>query len=155
MELKELIKEYENFEKKYKLPKFDRLNEDFEIGKIDHNNGLIVKTIRKVMMEKVINSLSFIEMLLNPVNAPKMYMQFIRAIDIKDKKNLDKIYNTLIVLSMASLEREMNYDEKAEASLIIDVEKRWNEVKPNFRELFAKMKNPVQVQVKKERSYFG
>lgn len=155
MEVVELKKKYESFSKKYSLPAFDKVNQDFEIGKIDHDTGLILKTVRKVMMEKVVNSLGLVEMLLNPVNAPRMYMPFIRSITTDDKKNIDALYASLTVLSMKTIEREMIYDEKAEAELIKDIVKRWDENRPRFIALFDKMKNPPKVNSKKERSYFG
>ena len=70
MGLKELKKKYADLSKKYKLPNFVNLNEDFEVEKIERDTDLLLKAIRKVMMEKIVNSMSFLEMLLNPVNSP-------------------------------------------------------------------------------------
>ena len=63
-DLKDFRKMYEGFEKKYDLPKFTELNGDFEIDKIDKESQYFLRVIRKVMMEKVVNSLNFLEMLI-------------------------------------------------------------------------------------------
>lgn len=155
MKLKELKENYEKLVKKYGLPDFDELNKNFEIGKINRDNGVLLRTIRKIIMEKVLNSLGFIEMLLNPVNAPRMYQPFIRTMDVEDKKGIDKIYLSLSDLSMGSLECEIDYNEKNEAELIKKTLATWNEVKPEFRKIFAKIRKPNSTSAKKEKSYWG
>ena len=72
MELKDLKKEYSDLAEKYKLPSFKELNENFEIEKIDKDTEILLRDVRKVMMEKIVNSLGFLEMFLNPMNAPRM-----------------------------------------------------------------------------------
>ena len=76
MELKELKNDFISVSKGYKLPSFEKLNEDFEVDKIDRKTDCLLRLIRKVMMEKVMNSLSFLDLLLNPVNAPRIYLSF-------------------------------------------------------------------------------
>jgi hypothetical protein len=155
MKIKELKENYEKLAKKYSLPDFDDLNNNFEIGKINRDNGVLLRTIRKIIMEKVVSSLGFVEMLLNPVNAPRMYQPFIRTMDIEDKKGIDKIYLSLSDLSMGSLECEIDYNEKSEAELIKKIFAAWNEIKPEFRNIFAKIRKPNSVSAKKDKSYWG
>ncbi|MBU0761220.1 MAG: hypothetical protein KJ600_02930 [Nanoarchaeota archaeon] len=155
MEFDELKDEYVKFVEKYNLPSFQELDEDFEVGKIDRESDTLLRAIRKVMMEKIVNSLGFMEMLLNPMNAPRMYLSYIRAMGDGDKKIINKIYVEFSELSVLSLEREIDYDEKAEAELIKKVFEVWGELKPDFRKMFANMKKPNNDLAKKERSYFG
>ena len=155
MELKDLKKGYDSLAGKYKLPSFEELNEGFEIEKIERESDALLRTIRKVMMEKVVNSLGFIEMLLNPMNAPRMYHAYIKSIGTEDKKIIEKIYGVLAEISVESLEREIEYDEKEEAELIKKTFKIWNEMKPEFAQLVSKIKKPDSSSLKKERSYFG
>ena len=89
MDLKELKKHYEILSKKYKLPSFKELNEDFDIEKIDKESDILLKVVRKVMMEKIVNSLGFIEMLLNPMNSPRMYHAYLNSMSVEDKKAID------------------------------------------------------------------
>ena len=155
MEIEELRKEYLSLEKKYKLPSFQELNENFEIGKVDRDVGALLRAIRKAMMEKIVNSMSFVEMLLNPMHAPRMYHLYIRTMSAEDKKSIDKIYDEFSNISMLSLEREIDYSEKEEAELIKKVFAVWSNLKSEFRKILVNMKKPTDNSVKKERSYFG
>ena len=155
MEVKELKSAYDSLEKKHKLPSFVELNENFEIEKIDRESDTMLRTIRKIMMEKIVNSLSFLEMVLNPVNAPRMYFPFIKSMTTKDRELLEKLYWHFSELSASSLSREIHHDEKKEAELIKKTNSTWNELKEDFSVLLEKIQRPQQNDAKKEKSYFG
>ena len=154
-DINKLKKEYEKYENKYSLPSFEKLNEDFEIGKIDKDVGAFLRSVRKTMMEKIINSLGFVEMFLNPMNVPRIYLPYLKTMDMEDKKIIEKLYNVLSELSLLSLEREIRYSEKGEAELIKKVFNSWNELKNDIDNIIKNIKNPKIDYGKKERSYFG
>lgn len=154
-EIKDLEKDYEVFEKKYKLPSFKELNENFEIEKIDRESKTLLRTIRKVIIEKLVNSLGFVELLLNPVNAPRMYYAYLKTLTQDDKKEIEKIYSVLSDVVLSAIELEIDYDEKAEAEMIKRIHSDWDSVKPAFRKILGNMKKPEAGESKKERSYFG
>jgi hypothetical protein len=155
MELKDFKKEYEKFAKKYEVPSFKDLNKDFEIDKLDKDNDYLLRAIRKIMMEKVVNSMSFLEMLLNPMNTPRMYLAYIRTMSDDDRDRINRVYGVLADLSLMSLNLEIDSNEKAEAELISLVFKNWNGFKKDFMVLLGNMKSLKGVVNKKERSYFG
>lgn len=155
MELKNLRKEYEGLAKKHKLPGFKEVNENFEIDKIDKNTDCTLRLVRKVMMEKIVNSLSFLELLLNPVNAPRIYMAYIRTMSADDRKIIDELYSALGKLSLLSLDLEIDYSEKKEAEIISNIFKTWDSLKPKFRKILANIKSPNGNFVRKEKSYLG
>lgn len=156
MELEELKKEYSVLSKKYKLPEFKKVNEDFEIDKIERKSDCLLRTIRKAMMDKIINSIGFFDMLLNPGNAPRMYLNFIKNMTQEDKDNIDIIYTKLSELSLISLELEIEYDEKGEIDLINKTFQEWAKIKPEFSKILAKIRKPSEIEsIKKEKSYFG
>ena len=157
MKLEDMKKEYEKLSKKYNLPKFNELNSDFEIEKFDKDSDSLLKAIRKLMMEKIVNSMTFLEMLINPVNAPRMYMPYLRTMSTEDRKIIDDIYSTLADLSILSLDLEIDSSEKSEGDLIKKVSDKWVFAKPGFRKILGNMKKPSNVSNdnKKERSYFG
>ena len=154
VELKELKKEYSLLEKKYKIPGFREINEDFEIDKIDKESDCLLRAIRKIMMEKIVNSMGFVEMLLNPVNAPRIYMAYLRSFNVQDRQLLEKIYGSLADLSLASLELEVEYSEKREAELIRLIHNTWNKIRPDFKTVLSNIKKPNNA-VKRDKSYFG
>jgi hypothetical protein len=155
MELKEFKKIYSELEKKYRLPAFNKINEDFDIEKIDRDSEIVTRNIRKVMMEKIINSLTFLEMLLNPVNSPRMYLSYIKNMSLEDKNVIEEIYSDLSTLSVEVLDLEIDSAEKIEASMVIKIFDVWQLQKPRFRRIFTNMKKPNNISTKKEKTYFG
>ncbi len=156
MELDVLKKEYEKLVKKYNLPNFKDIDLDFEIDKFDKDTDFLLRAIRKIVMEKVVNSMTFLEMLINPVNAPRMYLVYIRSMSVEDKKIIDDIYSALADLSVLSLDLEIDSNEKSEAELIKKVYEKWVSMKPGFRKILSNMKSPKEIpNNKKDRSYFG
>ncbi len=153
-ELKDLKEEYRKFEKKYGLPEFEKINHDFDIEKIDKESEIFLKHIRKVMMEKVVNVLGFLEMLLNPMNAPRMYMVYVNSVSDEDRKKISEIYNKLSELVLISLESEIEYREKNESEVINKIFSVWNSVRNDLKGILDDMKKP-SVNVRKEKNYFG
>ncbi len=156
MTLEALKKEYEKFAKKYNLPSFRDLNLDFEIDKFDKETDFLLRAIRKLMMEKIVNSMTFLEMLVNPINAPRMYLPYIRSMSVEDKKMIDDAYSNLADLSILSLDLEIDSNEKTETDLIRKIYDKWKELKPGFIKILQNMKHPKNLNNnRKERSYFG
>ena len=155
MELPELKKQYNTLESKYKLPSFKSLNEDFEIDKIDKESDCLLRIVRKVIMEKLVNTMQFLDGLLNPVNTPRIYIAYIKSMSIEDKESIDKIYDKIATVSLNSLSLEIGYDEKKEAELIKEIYKIWEEIKPNLSKIIENIKNPTKTNPKKEKSYYS
>lgn len=148
-------KEYGKLIKKYGLPKFSKLNENFEIEKIDKESEILLRNVRKVMMEKIVNSLGFLEMFLNPVNVPRMYLAYMKSMGVEEGKCVEIIYGKFADLNVLALEGEIIYDEKKEAEIVKKIFEVWVSVKPEFMKLFEGMKKPNNSVDKRERSYFG
>ena len=153
-QVKELKEDYNVFAGEHGLPGFDELNVIFEIEKINRKSEILLKLVRKVMMEKIMNALSFLEMLLNPVNAPRMYMAYVKMMSVEDKKILDVLYGSFSELSLESIGIEFKGSEKEEAELVKRIYKIWKENEGNFGKIIDKVKVPSE-EVKKERGYFG
>ena len=155
MELKELKGKYGEYEKKYGLPSFAKLNEQFEIEKIEKESDIFLRVVRKTMMDKIVNSLSFLDMLLNPINAPRVYLNYIKSMNGKDKELLDNVYGIFSELSLACLPLELEYGEKNEAEMINRIYQQWEKIRPDFLEVLNRVHKPEKGEARKERSYFG
>ncbi|HLC31150.1 MAG TPA: hypothetical protein VJK51_00630 [Candidatus Nanoarchaeia archaeon] len=155
MVLSDFSKTYDVLRKKYGLPELQRLNEEFEIEKIDRDSEILLRVIRKVMMEKIMNSMGFLELLLTPVNAPRLYFNYIRSMTTEDKKHIEDLYEKLSQLSLSSLSLEIQYSEKEEAVMIQSIVSLWQSLKKSFSLLIAKVQKPHVSNGSKERSYFG
>ena len=154
-ELKDLKSAYLVYEKKYKLPSFKKVNGYFEIDKIDKEGDAFLRIVRKVGMEKIVNSLSFLDMLINPVNAPPIYHSYIKGMSVDDRKTIDEIYKVLGTLSIESIGMELDYNEKEEAEFIIKLTKSWEDLKSKFKIIMDNMKKPNSLGERREKAYFG
>ena len=156
MELDKLKKEYDKLEKRYKLPSFKELNEDFEIEKIDRESDTLLRSVRKVMMDKIIKYLQFVEMLVNPAQAPATFSVFVKQITESDRKNLEKLYESFITLELESLRLEIDYSENEEAKSIKEILSSWNKTKKHMHSVLDMMeRNWKRSSVKNERGYLG
>ena len=155
LSLKDLKQQYSSIAKKYSMPEFELINQDFEIDKIDSETDCLLRIIRKVIMEKIVNSISFLEMMINPVNTPRIYFPFIKSMSVEDKNLIEKIYDVLAELSLSSLALEINYSEEKEAKMIKTIHKEWNNLKPNFSKIVTRAKMPSVSAERKDKSYFG
>ncbi|MBM3232769.1 hypothetical protein FJZ18_01220 [Candidatus Pacearchaeota archaeon] len=155
MDIEKLKNEYAVLEKKYKLSTFSELNSSFDIEKIDDDTELLAKNIRKIMMDKILNSVSWLDMLINQMNAPRIYQPYFRTMSMKDKENLIKIYDQLGALSLTSLSLEIDSNEKKECDAIKEIYSVWKSVKPSLIQVIDTIRIPPSTSTKKERNYFG
>ena len=94
--LEDLKKEYNELQKKYRLPIFDELNNDFQIEKISENEtDFLLKEIRKLIAERFFNYLRFVESLLNPINVPMFVFSIVKTFSEKEKEKLTDVYKKL------------------------------------------------------------
>lgn len=157
MTLEQLKARYETLAKKHSLPLFKELNEQFEIERIEHETDMLLRVVRKLAMDKVVEVLRFVEALLNPTNSAPSFMMFARAITAEQRKKLESLYEPLMKLELTSLDCELFYREETEAALIRDVHKQWNGISETVRSVTSSLQATFDKKSseKKERNYFG
>jgi len=155
--LDELKKDYSKLRDKYKLPGFKELNEEFDIEKVSQNEtDCLLREIRKAVMDKVIAYLRFIEMLLNPSNAPMFFFALVKGLTAGDKRLLGKVYDKLGSLEIEVIGLDCHYSEKDEADFLNHLYADWNVVKEDMMKLVETLKrNWNQKSGKNHRDYFG
>ena len=152
-----LKKDYEKFYKKYKLPKFSELNQEFEIEKLqEKETDFLLREIRRVISDKVAAFLRFFELFLNPQAAPIFILAMLKSLTPRDKEIIEKIYHELVSFELTSLTLDIIYNEKKEADFIKDIYKRWQKLKIELQE-FSKIMEKIKSKEKekKRKTYFG
>ena len=91
----DIIEGYDNLSRKYKIPKFDALNEDFEIEFIK-KKPFLLRQVRRKMNEKVVFFCRIIESLLYPNPQNIINAVEINSFSSEDKSRLEKIYRELM-----------------------------------------------------------
>ncbi|MFH1249155.1 MAG: hypothetical protein V1660_03315 [archaeon] len=155
--LENFKKDYEKLQKKYSLPVFKQLNEDFEIERIaDHESDMLLREIRKAITEKAVAFLRFVELLLNPTNAPFFMFAIIKNLTPADKKHIEGLYQNLCEFEIKAIALDMEYAEKNEAEFIKYAAKKWSSMHADMRELGNLIETAWHASSeKKERNYFG
>src|SRR3990167_621299 len=154
-ELEIIREEYEKLAKKYSLPSFKELDEDFEISKAEFSGTTILRDMRKLIIAKFASMMNFAELLLNPSNGSMFHMFLTRGISSEDKEILSKIFGEIGEIEIDSFALELNYGEKNEAEFIKKSFSQWQEMKPEFEQIFNSLKiNWKKSSIKKEKSYF-
>ena len=155
--LEKLKKDYEKLQKKYKLPSFQQLNEEFEIERIaEHETDILLREIRKAITEKAVAFLRFLELMINPTAAPFFLLSVIKHLGASDKKIVEEIYRKVCEFEIKAIALDMKYNENAEAEFIRDSAKKWQAMHPDFQEMSRAIDRAWNASFeKKERSYFG
>ncbi len=155
--LENLKKDYLVLQKRYKLPSFQEINEEFDIEKVAENETeCLLREIRKSVMEKIIAYLRFIEMLLNPSNAPLFFFALVKGLTSQDKRILEKLYDKLGSLEIEVIELDCNYSEKDEADFIKKLFTEWKSVKDDMLKLVEVLRrNWNQKSGKNDKGYLG
>ena len=152
-----LKREYETLRKKYILPDFKSLNEDFQIEKIaESETEMLIREIRKFMADKMLNYLRFLENLLNPVNSPMSIFSIVKLLNNEEKKEISEIYKKLLEKEIQIIELDLSFDEKKEAEFIKNSCEFWQTIKKDLlkviREINKKWDDKFEAN---DKGYFG
>jgi len=155
--LDNLKKEYGEIQKKHKLPGFTELNIDFDIDKLSEKESeLLIREVRRAMVDRVLTYLRFVETLINPVSAPMFFMILTKHLDSKDKDILKSLYDELGKLEIEALGIDNDYNEKREAEFIKVLFKKWKLIKKNMAEISENLKSYWDKAVeKRDKGYLG
>ena len=146
----------EEYEKlKYKLPKFDGLDEEFEISSIKHKEFLL-RGIRRKMNEKVIFFCRIIESLLYPTTNHIINMNEIKEFNEEDKKDIEDLYKKLMIFERDSLITDVEPDEKKDVDYINKLFDEWGSLKRDILKITKKMRESwlKEERIRKD-NYFG
>lgn len=155
-DIESLKANYDLLKKKYSLPEFKFLNENFEIENIDPESEIILKAIRKHVTEKVFYVLRSLETFMNPSNAPMFIFDIIKMLSESEKELIKNLYNRIVVYEVEAFGLEAEYDEKNEAEFIKRVSLDWKDISLDLKKIYSAMKISDTREAKKsEKSYFG
>lgn len=155
--LDELKREYMLLEKKYNLPNFQFLNEEFDIEKLqERKTELLLKGIRGIILEKATAYLKFVEMFMNPSNAPMFFLSLMKNMSNDSRKIVDELYLSLGKFEIKSISLDNNYNEEKEAKFIKDFLKDWEKIKDNFNIIIEDLESSWEKKAeKKDKGYLG
>jgi len=156
-DLTELKEKYEVLRKKFNLPDFNSLNKVFDIEEIDSESDLLVRKIRRFLSEKLAGYMRFIEVLLNPSNAPIYFFKLIKKLDEIDRETLSVMYDKLGKIEIETISLDLNYNEEKEGEFIKKLYRLYeDDVRLKLLEILGKLGNGDNNKKKDNSgSYFG
>jgi len=157
MGLEQLKIDYEKFRKKYNLPGFKEMNEDFYIEKIAENETeMLLREVRRMVGDRLSNVVRAVESMINPVNAPMFIFSIIKLMGPEEKKQLSEIYKKLVKNEIKFIERDLEFNEALEVKFIKESYDLWQEIKKPLASIFEKIeKNWDTKPEENSRGYFG
>ena len=155
--LDELKEKYEIFRGKHALPSFYELNKIFDIEELDSETDFLLRKIRRFMSEKLAGYMRFIEILLNPSNAPIYFFKLIKKLDDSDREALNIMYETLGKVEIETISLDLNYNEEKEVEFIKKLYNMFNsEIREKLLNILVKLGNGEDNKKKEVNgSYFG
>ena len=153
--MKNIEKQYDKF-KKYGLPSFKDLNNEFEISSIENENFLLREIINKIVDRTDFFSRLF-EDLLQPDPSLLRSMQEAKIFNEEERKVIYDLYKKLMVINRKSVEISLNRDEKEEANFIKKSFDEWKELKTSTSQIVDKIKDSWKKETysKEKLSYLG
>lgn len=142
---------------KYKLPRYDDLDKEFEISTANiKDKNFLLRNIRRRLNDKVIFYCRIIEGLLYPNPNNLIGMLEVRSFNDAEKEKISKIYKKLMQFERQSLMIDIDPDEKRDLDFINDLFKEWGKFKEELISITKKMKESWHLEEKEEKdNYFG
>ncbi|MEK6856918.1 MAG: hypothetical protein AABX49_02800 [Nanoarchaeota archaeon] len=148
MEQKGLKEEYEKISKKYFLPKFEDLDEEFEIRSIEINKfGILIKAILRVITNKLNIFMNYLEPVINAPPQSLHALIEIRGISEEERSKMFEFYKEISALLHENLATEL----MSEKDIAIQINKIWK-LWPKIKKEELKNLNIITLAWKKEEA---
>jgi len=155
-EVFDIREKYGKLKSKHNLPDFEKLNDDFDIAKIDCDSLTLLRDVRKAMILKFSSVMQFVELLINPTNGSMFNMFLVKGINGEEKEILKELFGKLGEIEIDSFGLDVNYNKRKEADFVKEKFKVWQNLKPEIKKVMDVLKiNWSKSSGKKQRSYFG
>jgi hypothetical protein len=152
----EIEQEYNNLSKKYKLPKFNQIDSEFEISTLE-NVSFLIKNIFRRVEEKLIFHIDLIGSLVHPDASSLSNMYEVRYFSDEQKNAINTLFKKLMKADRGIIEVILINDEKQQADFLNTFFIEWLSIKKELLVYIGKLKNAWETQstVEQDTPYFG
>ena len=152
----EIEKEYSNLSKKYKLPKFKEIDNEFEISALE-NEKFLIKNILRNISEKLESYIEFISNLVHPDGSSISSMYEIRFFSEDEKNGMYNLFKKLMKIDRNIAELVLRNDEKEQSDFLNKFFIDWMDIKKELVDYIKKMKDSWEKQstIEEDIGYFG
>jgi len=154
-----LKEKYEKLKEKYNLPEFYDLNKLFDIEDIDADSDFFLRRIRRAIADRIAGYSRFVDIILNPSNAPVFFFNLIKKLELRDKELIKEAYEVLGNLELEMMGLDLDYSEKKEAEFLKEIVVVFDKkIRPIFLDILKKLRDSdekIEITKDNNRSYFG
>jgi len=157
MPTKETEKQYNELQKKHKLPEFREMDSEFEISDLEETNFLLMAIVRRIS-ERLDFYSTMLEELLQPDTGNLYAMHETRYFDEDEKKQMYGLYAKLMNFNRQSIEASLVHNEKEEADFISSLFNEWKSLKQELLRFVKKMRaswKTEEADIKEDLGYLG
>ena len=129
---------YEKLKKKYKLPDYNKINNEFEISAI-LDKDFLLREIRRKIYERLESYIEVLSKILHP-EAELISLYEAAVFTEQEKEKIFKLFKQLMVLNRYSIETSINENDKKTAKFINKIWKEWDDIKNQFSDIIARLK---------------
>ncbi len=157
IKLERLKNEYSKLQKKYSLPSFEEMNNYFDIEAIAGRHvDMLLRAVRRRITEKTSSYQRFMEVFLNPAQAPLFYMMLSKNMPEEGRKAINEAYFELGKIEVLHIEIENSDSDEKEAELIKEVFSSWPKIREQIGILADIFKKSWKKKSEsKDKTYFG
>ncbi len=152
----DIEKEYAALSKKYKLPDFKSLDEEFEASSFDSEKFLLKGIIRKIA-EKLELYIDLIGSLVHPDGSSISSMYEIRFFSDNEKNEMYILFKKMMKCYRNAIEEILANDAKEQAQFLNSFFAEWMEMKKSLRRHISRMKESWEKEstIEEDLGYFG
>jgi|TARA_B100000315_G_scaffold75934_1_gene69464 hypothetical protein len=152
----EIEAEYNKLSKKYKLPKFREIDEEFEISSLESPKFLIRIILRKIA-EKLEFYIDVIGNLVQPDASSLSSMYEVRYFSDDEKNDMHNLFKKLMKVDRNILGVMLKNDEKQQAEFLNKFFNNWSDTKKELLKFIEKMEDSWEKQstIEEDTAYFG
>lgn len=152
----EIEKEYSKLANKYRLPKFDELDLEFEVNELESASFILRNILRKAA-EKIEFHANLISEVLQPDASSLSGMHETRFLMDSEKSSMYSLYKKMMKNHRAIIEIMLKNNEKEEAEFLNKFFNDWKEIKKELINYLGKMKESwdKETSIQEDLGYFG
>jgi len=130
--------QYLKVQKKYALPSFEQLDQEFDLGSLEENS-LPLRQVRKRISEVLESFVNILENIMHPESSISGLYEC-KILDDQQKELLFSSYRQIMRMLRYSLEIELKSSEEQDAVFIRDTFKLWPQIKKSLLPFIIKLK---------------
>jgi|TARA_B100001964_G_C13667326_1_gene351746 hypothetical protein len=152
----EIEQEYNKLSKKYKLPKFNEIDSEFEVSSLENERFLIRNILRKIA-EKLEFYIDIIGNLVHPDASNISSMYEIRYLTNDEKNNMYLLFKKMMKTHRGIIGIVLNNDEKQQTEFLNSFFAEWIGIKKELIIYIGKIKDSWDKEstIEEDIGYFG